>query len=202
MTESRTITIPGSGHTYLTFGNGKPLLYLPVDRSAPMPDVISKFAATRRIAVPLPVSAADGDSEARILKHVCASSDGAPCDIIASGRAAESAIRLAVLHPEMIDKLVIDTPQLEGNTTAGLPYQLAPRSVQLLILIGTQAPERCAQSASALRRQFERPHLAYVYEATTTVADSQPGRYENVVFDFLERGGAFVLKPEKSKDRP
>ena len=69
----------------------------------------------------------------------------------------------------------------------------------MLIILGDQAQKACVKSALALKRKFERSHLAYVYEATNTVIESQPGRYETVVFDFLERGRGFVLKPDKSK---
>ena len=83
-----------------------------------------------------------------------------------------------------------------GFTDRVSPTGLA---AQMLIVIGDRAPEASVESALALKRKFERSHLAYVYEATNTVIDSQPGRYEAVVFDFLERGVAFVLKPDKFK---
>jgi hypothetical protein len=68
----------------------------------------------------------------------------------------------------------------------------------MLIILGDQAQEASVESALALKRKFESSHLAYVYQATNTVIDSQPERYETVVFDFLERGGGFVLKPAKA----
>jgi hypothetical protein len=145
------------------------------------------------IIIPLPGSDADSQSLALLLNG----SDAALCDVIACGRATDAALNLAGLHSEMIDKIVIDTPLVaRGFTDRVSPAGLA---AQMLIVIGDRAPQASVESALALKRKFERSHLAYVYEATNTVIDSQPRRYETVVFDFLERGVAFVLKPDKFK---
>jgi hypothetical protein len=193
MTDSPAIAVSDDQQTLRTLGKGKPLLYLPDDRSAPVPEVVNKLAQSRLIIIPLPGSDADSQSLALLLNG----SDAALCDVIACGRATDAALNLAGLHSEMIDKIVIDTPLLaRGFTDRVSPAGLA---AQMLIVIGDRAPQASVESALALKRKFERSHLAYVYEATNTVIDSQPRRYETVVFDFLERGVAFVLKPDKFK---
>jgi hypothetical protein len=193
MTDSPAIAVSDDQQTLRTLGKGKPLLYLPDDRSAPVPEVVNKLAQSRLIIIPLPGSDADSQSLALLLNG----SDAALCDVIACGRAIDAALNLAGLHSEMIDKIVIDTPLVaRGFTDRVSPAGLA---AQMLIVIGDRAPQASVESALALKRKFERSHLAYVYEATNTVIDSQPGRYETVVFDFLERGVAFVLKPDKFK---
>jgi hypothetical protein len=193
MTDSPAIAVSDDQQTLRTLGKGKPLLYLPDDRSAPVPEVVNKLAQSRLIIIPLPGSDADSQSLALLLNG----SDAALCDVIACGRATDAALNLAGLHSEMIDKIVIDTPLVaRGFTDRVSPAGLA---AQMLIVIGDRAPQASVESALALKRKFERSHLAYVYEATNTVIDSQPGRYETVVFDFLERGVAFVLKPDKFK---
>jgi hypothetical protein len=193
MTDSPAIAVSDDQQTLRTLGKGKPLLYLPDDRSAPVPEVVNKLAQSRLIIIPLPGSDADSQSLALLLNG----SDAALCDVIACGRATDAALNLAGLYSEMIDKIVIDTPLVaRGFTDRVSPAGLA---AQMLIVIGDRAPQASVESALALKRKFERSHLAYVYEATNTVIDSQPGRYETVVFDFLERGVAFVLKPDKFK---
>jgi hypothetical protein len=193
MTDSPAIAVSDDQQTLRTLGKGKPLLYLPDDRSAPVPEVVNKLAQSRLIIIPLPGSDADSQSLALLLNG----SDAALCDVIACGRATDAALNLAGLHSEMIDQIVIDTPLVaRGFTDRVSPAGLA---AQMLIVIGDRAPQASVESALALKRKFERSHLAYVYEATNTVIDSQPGRYETVVFDFLERGVAFVLKPDKFK---
>jgi hypothetical protein len=193
MTDSPAIAVSDDQQTLRTLGKGKPLLYLPDDRSAPVPEVVNKLAQSRLIIIPLPGSDADSQSLALLLNG----SDAALCDVIACGRATDAALNLAGLHSEMIDKIVIDTPLVaRGFTDRVSPAGLA---AQMLIVIGDRAPQASVESALALKRKFERSHLAYVYEATNTVIDSQPRRYETVVFDFLERGVAFVLKADKFK---
>ena len=193
MTDSRAMMVSENEQTLRTLGKGKPLLFLPDDRSAPVPEVVNKLAQTRLIVIPRLGSDADSQSLAQLFDG----SDAALCDVIACGRATEVALNLAGLHSEMIDKIVIDTPLMaRGFTDHVSPAGLA---AQMLIVIGDRAPQASVESALALKRKFERSHLAYVYEATNTVIDSQPGRYETVVFDFLERGAAFVLKPDKFK---
>lgn len=193
MTDSRAIAVSDDQQTLRTLGKGKPLLYLPDDRGAPVPEVVNKLAQTRLIVIPRLGSDANSHTLARLFNG----SDAALCDVIACGRATDAALDLAGLHSEMIDKIVIDTPLMaRGFTDHVSPAGLA---AQMLIVIGDRAPQASVESALALKRKFERSHLAYVYEATNTVIDSQPGRYETVVFDFLERGVAFVLKPDKFK---
>jgi hypothetical protein len=193
MTDSRAMTISENSQTVRTLGKGKPLLYLPDDRSAPVPRVVNKLAQTRLIAIPLRGT----DPGRQTLAQLFDGSDATLCDVIACGHAAETALHFAALHSEMIDKVVIDTPLVaEGFTDRVFPIGI---SAQILIIVGDQAQEASVESALALKRKFENSHLAYVYQATNTVIDSQPERYETVVFDFLERGGGFVLKPDKSK---
>jgi hypothetical protein len=190
---SRAIAVSDDQQTLRMLGKGKPLLYLPDDRGAPVPEVVNKLAQTRLIVIPR----LDSDANSHMLAQLFNGSDAALCDVIACGRATDAALHLASLHSEMIDKIVIDTPLMaRGFTDQVSPAGLA---AQMLIVIGDRAPQASVESALALKRKFERSHLAYVYEATNTVIDTQPGRYETVVFDFLERGVAFVLKPDKFK---
>jgi hypothetical protein len=193
MTDSRAITISENSQTVRTLGKGKPLLYLPDDRSAPVPRVVNKLAQTRLIAIPLRGT----DPGRQTLAQLFDGSDATLCDVIACGHAAETALHFAALHSEMIDKVVIDTPLVAGGFTDRVSS--IGIAAQMLIILGDQAQEASVESALALKRKFESSHLAYVYQATNTVIDSQPERYETVVFDFLERGGGFVLKPDKSK---
>lgn len=193
MTDSRAMTVSENSQTVRTLGNGKPLLYLPDDRSAPVPQVVNKLAQTRLIAIPLRGT----DTCRQTLAQLFDGSDATLCDVIACGHAAETALHFAALHSEMIDKIVIDTPLVTGGFTDRVSS--IGVAAQMLIILGDQAQEASVKSALALKRKFERSHLAYVYQATNTVIDSQPGRYETVVFDFLERGVGFVLKPDKSK---
>jgi hypothetical protein len=193
MTDSRAMTISENSQTVRTLGKGKPLLYLPDDRGAPVPQVVNKLAQTRLIAIPLRGT----DTGRQTLAQLFDGSDATLCDVIACGHAAETALHFAALHSEMIDKIVIDTPLVTGGFTDRVSS--IGVAAQMLIILGDQAQEASVESALALKRKFERSHLAYVYQATNTVIDSQPGRYETVVFDFLERGEGFVLKPDKSK---
>jgi hypothetical protein len=193
MTSSRAMTVSENSQTVRTLGKGKPLLYLPDDRSAPVPQVVNKLAQTRLIAIPLRGT----DTGRQTLAQLFDGSDATLCDVIACGHAAETALHFAALHSEMIDKIVIDTPLVTGGFTDRVSS--IGVAAQMLIILGDQAQEASVESALALKRKFERSHLAYVYQATNTVIDSQPGRYETVVFDFLERGEGFVLKPDKSK---
>jgi hypothetical protein len=193
MTDSRAMTISENSQTVRTLGKGKPLLYLPDDRGAPVPQVVNKLAQTRLIAIPLRGT----DTGRQTLAQLFDGSDATLCDVIACGHAAETALHFAALHSEMIDKIVIDTPLVTGGFTDRVSS--IGVAAQMLIILGDQAQEASVESALALKRKFERSHLAYVYQATNTVIDSQPGRYETVVFDFLERGVGFVLKPDKSK---
>jgi hypothetical protein len=192
MTDSRAITISENSQTVRTLGKGKPLLYLPDDRSAPVPRVVNKLAQTRLIAIPLRGT----DPGRQTLAQLFDGSDATLCDVIACGHAAETALHFAALHSEMIDKVVIDTPLVAGGFTDRVSS--IGIAAQMLIILGDQAQEASVESALALKRKFESSHLAYVYQATNTVIDSQPERYETVVFDFLERGGGFVLKPAKA----
>jgi hypothetical protein len=193
MTDSRAMTISENSQTVRTLGKGKPLLYLPDDRGAPVPQVVNKLAQTRLIAIPLRGT----DTGRQTLAQLFDGSDATLCDVIACGHAAETALHFAALHSEMIDKIVIDTPLVTGGFTDRVSS--IGVAAQMLIILGDQAQEASVESALALKRKFERSHLAYVYQATNTAIDSQPGRYETVVFDFLERGVGFVLKPDKSK---
>ena len=193
MTDSRAVAVSDDQQTLRTLGKGKPLLYLPDDRGAPVPEVVNKLAQTRLIVIPRLGSDANSHTLARLFNG----SDATLCDVIACGRATDAALDLAGLHSEMIDKIVIDTPLVAGGFTDRVSS--IGIAAQMLIILGDQAQEASVESALALKRKFESSHLAYVYEATNTVIDSQPGRYETVVFDFLERGGAFVLKPDKFK---
>jgi hypothetical protein len=168
----------------------KPLLYLAEKGALPAP--IQKLARVRTVAAPK-----HGTDGGEALTKLFEDAGGMPCDVIATGLATESALRLAKQYPDMIDKLVIDTPLVEN--AAQSVDSLESLAAQLLIVIGDRAPQTSAQNAVALKRKFDRSHLAYVYDATDTVVDSQPERYETVVFDFLERGVAFVLKPDKTK---
>jgi hypothetical protein len=192
MTDSRAKMISVNSQTVRTLGKGKPLLYLPDDRSAPVPRVINKLAQTRLIAIPLRGT----DTGRQTLAQLFDGSDATLCDVIACGHAAETALHFAALHSEMIDKVVIDTPLVAGGFTDRVSS--IGIAAQMLIILGDQAQEASVESALALKRKFESSHLAYVYQATNTVIDSQPERYETVVFDFLERGGGFVLKPAKA----
>lgn len=193
MTDSRAMTVSENSQTVRTLGKGKPLLYLPDDRSAPVPQVVNKLAQTRLIAIPLRGT----DTRRQTLAQLFDGSDATLCDVIACGHAAETALHFAALHSKMIDKIVIDTPLVTGDFTDRVSS--IGVAAQMLIILGDQAQEASVELALALKRKFERSHLAYVYEATNTVIDSQPGRYETMVFDFLERGEGFVLKPDKSK---
>jgi hypothetical protein len=192
MTDSRAKMISVNSQTVRTLGKGKPLLYLPDDRSAPVPRVVNKLAQTRLIAIPLRGT----DTGRQTLAQLFDGSDATLCDVIACGHAAETALHFAALHSEMIDKVVIDTPLVAGGFTDRVSS--IGIAAQMLIILGDQAQEASVESALALKRKFESSHLAYVYQATNTVIDSQPERYETVVFDFLERGGGFVLKPAKA----
>jgi len=187
------MTVSENSQTVRTLGKGKPLLYLPDDRSAPVPQVVNKLAQTRLIAIPLRGT----DTGRQTLAQLFDGSDATLCDVIACGHAAETALHFAALHSEMIDKIVIDTPLVTGGFTDRISS--IGVAAQMLIILGDQAQEASVESALALKRKFERSHLAYVYQATNTVIDSQPRRYETMVFDFLERGEGFVLKPDKSK---
>jgi hypothetical protein len=193
MTDSRAMTISENSQTVRTLGKGKPLLYLPDDRGAPVPQVVNKLAQTRLIAIPLRGT----DTGRQTLAQLFDGSDATLCDVIACGHSAETALHFAALHSEMIDKVVIDTPLVAGGFTGRVSS--IGIAAQMLIILGDQAQEASVESALALKRKFESSHLAYVYQATNTVIDSQPERYETVVFDFLERGGGFVLKPDKPK---
>jgi hypothetical protein len=193
MTDGQVMKVSDNQQALCTLGKGKPLLYLPDDRSAPVPQIVDKLAQIRLIAIPQPGS----EAESQMLARLFNGSNATLCDVIACGRATEAALHLVGSHSEMIDKIVIDTPLVaRGFTDRVSPTSLA---AQMLIVIGDRAPQGSIETALALKRKFERSHLAYIYDATKTVIDSQPGRYETVVFDFLQRGAAFVLKSDKSK---
>ena len=111
MTDSRAMTASENSQTLRSLGKDKPLLYLPDDRSAAVPQVLSKLAQTRLIAIPLP----GADIGSQTLAQLFNSPDITLCDVIACGHAAEIALHFVALHPDLINKIVIDTPLVAGG---------------------------------------------------------------------------------------
>ena len=104
-------------------------------------------------------------------------------NLMGSGAAAETALRLALEHPERVAALVLESPACDGPPPAP--------ATPTLLLLGT----RDAASASGHRYKTTLPdcHLVFVYDAAQAIAAERPEAFAEVVADFLERREAFVI---------
>jgi len=176
---------------YLVAGDGKVVFYLSESPSKDIPAAIGRFSATRRVVVPAETVGAE-----RIVGIIDGLGDGT-CDVIAFGAAASTGLQLAALLPGKVDKLVLETPSLASQSDALQKLVAEPlfdNGARMLTVIGSQCSEEAHKTAIGLKSSFQRSHLAFVYEAGENVAETQPLRYGNLVSDFLQKGGAYVIK--------
>ena len=62
-----------------------------------------------------------------------------------------------------------------------------------LVLLGTEDGVTPAEVGQMLRRELQRAHFIYVYDAAHALEVDQPDRVTTVLTDFLERGDGFLV---------
>ena len=113
-------------------------------------------------------------------------------DLLGSSRAAETAVGLALLAPDRVQSLVLESPSRPDPTLGdGDDGQAAPLAVPTLVTIGTR--DSAAEAARAFANGIADAHLVFVYDAGPAIGEDRAEAFAEVVADFLERREAFVI---------
>jgi len=111
-------------------------------------------------------------------------------DLLGSSRAGEVAVQLALLAPERVQALVLESPARPDRARAadGPTVRLA---IPTLVTIGTR--DGAGEMTRAFADQIADAHRVFVYDAGSAIGEDRPEAFAEVVIDFLERHEAFVI---------
>jgi pimeloyl-ACP methyl ester carboxylesterase len=170
---------------YVEAGHGIPLVHLqPVGelRHTPAHDLLSRHFRVLLVETPALDDAA-GLVAAALTTHGVET-----FNLVASGGAAEAALRLTRRAPDRVLAVVLETPPA---IPSGEPEEPAARTLPTLVLIGTRAG--AAATGRVVAEWIPGCQLVFVYDAGPTIGADRPDAFAEVVTDFLERHEAFVV---------
>jgi pimeloyl-ACP methyl ester carboxylesterase len=113
-------------------------------------------------------------------------------DLLASGEAGASALRLAARAPERVRALVLESPTALVRE-ADLERQLSDVTAPTLVVFGTSDGADAQDTGRVYAGSIPNGHLVFVYDAGRAVGRDRPEAFVEVVADFLERHEAFVI---------
>jgi pimeloyl-ACP methyl ester carboxylesterase len=111
-------------------------------------------------------------------------------DLMATGRAAPTAVRLALAAPERVRALVLEAPE---PPDADLERELLGLATPTLVLIGTADRSGAPEHGRVYKECLPSGHLVFVYDAAHAIGADRPEAFTEVVADFLERHEAFII---------
>jgi pimeloyl-ACP methyl ester carboxylesterase len=171
---------------YVEAGLGVPLVHLqPVGelRRTSAHDLLSRHFRVLLVETP-----GVGDDDAGVVAAALATHGVETFNLLASGVAAEAALRLARRAPERVLAVVLETPPAIPSRGREDP---AARTIATLVLIGTRAG--AAGAGRVVAERIPGCQLVFVYDAGPAIAVDRPEAFAEVVTDFLERHEAFVI---------
>ncbi|MFT8242981.1 alpha/beta fold hydrolase [Roseomonas sp. BN140053] len=118
--------------------------------------------------------------------------------IVAAGREAVTALRLALQLGEAVESLVLLSPGLPGDT--GLGEQLNTLAAPVLCLFGTR--EENGPPLRAWRQAVPVCHVVLVFDATAAMAAERPEAVASVAGDFLRRRDQFIVSGQPARLHP
>lgn len=148
----------------------------------------------------------DGKGSSALRKLVAAQFrvvDGVPAfatrfGVIAEGKAAAAALRLALDRPEDVTGVVLIAPTLiEANGRAAdeaLAARLAELTSPLLVLFGTKDAAAPPEAGRHYRERSAKANVIFVYDAGATMGDERPEAVAELAIDFLRRGDTFLVR--------
>lgn len=100
----------------------------------------------------------------------------------------EIALEVAAKSPDAVNRLVLISPA--RTSFRHLEHIAAPT----LIMVGTNDISSSADTARAIRAGISNSNLSFVYDASSNIVKDRPSVCHATVEDFLQRGGAYVVR--------
>ena len=140
-------------------------------------------------------AAADAESLAAFVRHVASG----PVHVIAHSDASAITLWLAVLPPELVDRLALLAPTALVDTQPGrdeLMARLPEVEALTLVIWGTEDALGGPGSSAALYHGLvARSHTMYVYGAGHDLPSVAAAKCAGLVTDLFERGDLFIINP-------
>lgn len=116
---------------------------------------------------------------------------GERCDVVGRASGAALACWLALVRPQRIGQLVLESPSI--GTDAALQARLGEVEPLTLIVHGSADRLVPAANVQSLRARIRHSYLTYVHEAAHDIGLDQPERLHRLVESFLLRAEAFMV---------
>jgi pimeloyl-ACP methyl ester carboxylesterase len=179
---------------YAQAGAGDPLIVLSA-AAAPAPSpALSLLAGGRRVIAVGPPAAGGQPVTSRQAADAVADLATAlgleTFDLLATAGDAVAACWLAVIAPDRVRALVLETPAAPDSDLAAA---LGQTRLPALVLAGTRDETSPPGQAVGYQRLLPNGFFSYVYGAGPDIARDRPGAFAGLVDDFLTRGGRYLV---------
>lgn len=178
------VEVDGVRVRYREAGQGPPLVHLLDSHGGPPTPVHALLARRFRVIVP--------ETAAIALDRLIESLGLDAVDLLASGDAGASALRLALKAPERVRALVLESPTAIARE-ADLERRLSDVATPTLVVFGTSDRVDAQETGRVYAGSMPNGHLVFVYDAGRTIGQDRPEAFAEVVADFLERHEAFII---------
>ncbi len=112
-------------------------------------------------------------------------------DLLATAADSAVACWLAVIAPDRVRALVLETPAAPDPDLAAA---LGQARVPALVLAGTRDAASPPGQAAAYQRLLPNGFFSYVFGAGPDIARDRPDAFAGLVDDFLTRGGRYLVR--------
>src|SRR5579862_1896270 len=137
LSQTQEITLRGSRVQYRVAGQGRPILYLGTPASSTLDSLAKHF----HVYIPaLPAVSASPRDLAELAGEFAAAAIGERCDVIGCSSSAAAATWLAILHPDWVGQLVLESQSGFQDQPGGIVARLPEVQSLTLILLGTEDP--------------------------------------------------------------
>jgi pimeloyl-ACP methyl ester carboxylesterase len=197
----------GTQIEYLESGNGQPLVFLHGAGGVPARAAfIPELARTFRVLAPArpgydgstgscQTARDEGEVMAAFIRQVA----GGPVHLVAESAGGAAGCWVAVLHPELVETLVLVAPAAFAIHAAptdhdqALLERLPEISAPTLILWGTADRQIPPTSGQIYRQHIPNSTRMYVYGAAHSLPVASCQKFVALTTEFIQRGEAFVV---------
>jgi pimeloyl-ACP methyl ester carboxylesterase len=197
----RRIDVDGTPIRCLERGQGETVVALHGESGA-TPTSLEQLLAQkcRVLTLESPVFAAGAPQDAaRLLARALAALGVSKYALIAGGPAAAVALCHAAEAAAVPETLILLSP---AGPLAGAEARLSDIKAPTLVLTGTKDDAATEAAGRLCAERIPESYVMLVYDAGATMATERPAALFEVVADFIERGGRFVLERQESVISP
>ena len=221
--EEHRVDLSGGPLVYRVAGEGPPVVHMHGASGFRETAALAALAQSFRIyapvapgfdATPTHAGPASMQALARLDAEFADAVIGETADVIGHSFGGRRAAWYAVLQPERVGQLVLESPSGFGREGDGGPpsdgaaryhggramdaalvERLGDIEALTLVLHGTRDGVVPASGARLLKSRIPRCFLIYVYDAAHAIEVDQPEYFVGLVTDFFARGEAFLVNP-------